>query len=161
MGTNYYLRPKLAATVKTYIDGAVVESRRDYSEPRLYLAALPDGFTGDISHVLRRADPDMGLHICKVSAGWVPLCECHEGTLLTSWEGVRRCVCDGAFDVVDEYGEVEGPDDFIERVEGHADGYERRFLDKGREVRARSHLQYGDWPDESGVRVEWSGYEFR
>lgn len=111
MGTNYYLRPKLAATVKTYIDGAVVESRRDYSEPRLYLAALPDGFTG-------------------------------------------------------EYGEVEGPDDFIERVEGHADGYEQRCLDqrcldKGREVRARSHRQYGDWPDESGVRVEWSGYEFR
>lgn len=40
MGTNYYLRPKLAATVKTYIDGAVVESRRDYSEPRLYLVTM-------------------------------------------------------------------------------------------------------------------------
>ena len=48
MGTNYYLRPKRAATVKTYIDGEVVESRRDYSVPRLYLAALPDGYTGDI-----------------------------------------------------------------------------------------------------------------
>ncbi len=161
MGTNYYLRPRRSATVKTYIGGTLVSAVRDYSHPDLYAAALPEGFAGNASEVFRRADPDMGLHVCKMSAGWVPLCECHAGTLLATWEGVRRCVLDSSFDVVDEYGEDHDKGEFLAYVEGYADAYERRCAVKGREASARSHQQYGDWQDESGARVEWTGYEFR
>lgn len=155
MGTNYYLRPKHPAKVKTFVAGVLAEERDDYSWHGLYASALPGGFAGDAEIVFSRADGEMGLHLCKLSLGWVPLFEHHPGTALGDWEGVKRCLGSGEFDVLDEDGEVQAPEEFTELVEGWA---HRWKLKTGRE--AASHRRYGATPDPDGARIEWQACEF-
>lgn len=155
MGTNYYMRPKFPAKVKTFVAGILVEARDDYSWHGLYASALPDGFARDAEHVFSRADGEWGLHLCKLSAGWLPLFERHPGTLLESWEGVRRCLASGKFAVLDEYGEAWQQDEFMGYVERRADE-----MGRSRGEAARSHRRYGATPDPGGARIEWQACEF-
>ncbi len=160
MGTNYYLRAKEPVRVVTYgPDGGELEAERSYSHPSLYDAALLPGMRG----VELKLDDfkDTGMHLCKLSWGWVPLFERHPGTLLTSWEGVSKCVRMPCFDVIDEYGDTVGPQEFEDLVLGHTERYRAKAMEmQGWCNGPLSHSPFGDDADPGGYPVEWTDNQF-
>lgn len=94
-------------------------------------------------------------HVAKFSAGWRPLLHAYPDDLplLRSWAEIRDWMLSGDADhVMNEYGEVSAPSEFVTRVES------RQGLDLGDHARAYPHESaYLD--DDEGYNMaegEWS-----
>lgn len=103
MGTNYYLRKIL--TEEDYNKIVYYAVKRDiyddYNKENLF----------SIIHDLNRR-----IHLCKISCGWYPLFEHHNGLL---FDLNRRSLIDYTkqFQIVDEYGEIIPFEKFWDKID--------------------------------------------
>ena len=89
MGTNYYL----------------ATSNKEVKDKYLRNYGLTD-------------EPSWGyeIHIAKVSAGWMPLFQAHDGAF-NSYEELRKLVATGYFTLYDEYCRVITWEEFDEKIQ--------------------------------------------
>ena len=103
MGTNYYLRR--------------IPTEEDYNKI-VYYAVKKDIYDNYNKEILFSIIHDLNrrIHLCKISCGWYPLFEHHNGLL---FDLNRQSLIDYTkrFQIVDEYGEIISFEKFWDKID--------------------------------------------